>query len=155
MDSQVASGASEAKRSRFNSGGRKHEVDFEDDYELELHQSGTVDEFELLNANENEWTEDDEEHVKVEIRNLKEGLKRKATLHPTTGQRKFKHPSSVSDSDGGDNDEARNGLKRPFDGQTANYERETDPVVIARRAKQIDYGKNTPEYFNYVHAVPK
>jgi len=27
--------------------------------------------------------------------------------------------------------------------------------VIARRAKQIEYGKNTPEYFNYLQAVPK
>lgn len=36
-----------------------------------------------------------------------------------------------------------------------NYEQETDPLVIARREKQIEYGKNTPEYHNYIETIPK
>jgi len=35
------------------------------------------------------------------------------------------------------------------------YEMETDPGVLSRRAKQIEYGKNTTEYYNYTQAVPK
>ncbi len=31
----------------------------------------------------------------------------------------------------------------------------TDPITLERRRKQIEYGKNTPEYQNYLNAVPK
>jgi histone RNA hairpin-binding protein len=32
---------------------------------------------------------------------------------------------------------------------------ENDPEVLARRRKQINFGKNTPEYVNYLTAIPK
>ncbi len=34
-------------------------------------------------------------------------------------------------------------------------EKETDPHRLAQRQKQIDYGKNTLGYQNYIAAVPK
>lgn len=34
-------------------------------------------------------------------------------------------------------------------------ELETDPVILQRRQKQIDYGKNTIGYANFSHLIPQ
>lgn len=144
MEAYVGGEATEAKRGRYYNARIKHEVAFEEDYELELHQSGPVDDF-GLDDNENAWAEEeDEEHVKVEARNAKE----EKDLLPATSGKTSNRPESTDSSD-------RSRLKRPFEGHVANFEKETDPLVISRRTKQLEYGKNTPEYFNYLQAVPK
>lgn len=45
--------------------------------------------------------------------------------------------------------------KRVFEKKPFVYEPEHDPIVLRRRQKQIDYGKNTLGYQNYLHAIPK
>jgi hypothetical protein len=45
--------------------------------------------------------------------------------------------------------------KRLFEKKPFVYEPERDPVVLKRRQKQIDYGKNTLGYQSYVEMVPK
>lgn len=43
----------------------------------------------------------------------------------------------------------------PFSPGVPAYEIETDPSTLTRRQKQIDYGKNTEGYLNYLGAVPR
>lgn len=138
-----------AKKSRFQDDSTV-QAEVDEDYEIELHETGGFDDFGLNTASEC-GEDDDEEHVKVEIRNTKELTDRKGDFRQA-GHANLKKRSWDNKSGGG---EMSNRSKRPFEPHLANFERETDPVIISRRMKQIEYGKNTPEYFNYSQAVPK
>jgi len=35
-----------------------------------------------------------------------------------------------------------------------SHEKETDPSILERRQKQLEYGRSTPEYINYCRQVP-
>lgn len=45
--------------------------------------------------------------------------------------------------------------KRLFEKKPFVYVPERDPIVLRRRQKQIDYGKNTIGYQNYLESIPK
>lgn len=45
--------------------------------------------------------------------------------------------------------------KKVFENKPFVYEPERDPIILRRRQKQIDYGKNTLGYQNYVETIPK
>lgn len=45
--------------------------------------------------------------------------------------------------------------KRIFEKKPFVYQPENDPIILRRRQKQIDYGKNTLGYQNYVGSIPK
>jgi len=47
--------------------------------------------------------------------------------------------------------EPENKRRRPM----PTYEMESDPGVLSRRQKQIEFGKTTPEYYNYSNAIKR
>ncbi|XP_043192834.1 serine/arginine repetitive matrix protein 1-like isoform X2 [Amphibalanus amphitrite] len=50
------------------------------------------------------------------------------------------------------NESTENDAPQP---ERTRFEKETDPVILARRQKQLDYGKNTLCYQEYIDTVPK
>jgi len=48
-----------------------------------------------------------------------------------------------------------NGPRKSDFKRSAPYVRETDPVVLSRRSKQIEYGKNTLDYSEYTTTIHK
>jgi hypothetical protein len=65
------------------------------------------------------------------------------------------------DGDGGSRSESRGSISSGTSGgpdensKRIPFEPETNPDVLARRQKQLEYGKNTSEYHNYIQAIPK
>ncbi|CAG9764965.1 unnamed protein product [Ceutorhynchus assimilis] len=54
-----------------------------------------------------------------------------------------------------DDEQSDDSKDKPRPRKMQKKELETDPVVIAKREKQIEYGKNTNGYENYIRTVPK
>jgi len=78
--------------------------------------------------------------------NLDRNFTSRKRIH-SNGEEIFRHSRNYQESSG----------KKPakISRMSKPKQQETDPAVLARREKQISYGKNTVAYTNYLEAFPK
>lgn len=96
----------------------------------------------------NQYTNNIDSDTSHQITRNRPAMKRQASLES--------YPSSAYSGSSSDISSADRPIHKPHRKRTHYADKfESDQAILARREKQIDYGKNTTSYIDYITQVPK